>query len=499
MAHRLIPKSEANASTDGGEPSEGTMTKIDGTKRWLLATAVGIFAALLVVPMLAGSAGAAPAPQVAANPAATQQWAYGGEAWQNGTVILSNSEYTYNAFFGWTVILSATPTGTNILALESQRSMAATLTVNYCAPQCTSPTVTATFDLKGQETDLGFANVTNQSVVYESGSAVPAVGILNASSSSQSKLSEDLQVSTGGHTASRMLMVSGNSNASVAFSPSLGLIPLNLSAANSWNSSAQFTAQGAWLINYDWSATTFAGVSTSGSGMANGTVARSGEVNLTGYVLGVVHLRDQTVVPAILIVIQGPFDNYDGFILVPHAYNLFGGAAHEYDSYGLGSATVSSATIDGSIIGGQYHPTAASTSFGAQATDVNTLTSSGGASGAASYGSPGEQVQAQPMSVAAAQQQSNCLTNGCAGGAASALPILPIIVIGLAVAAVIGTVSVIEWRVYAQRKKQQELIGGYSTTRPGGVPPAGAADASTPEGPATNAPGGPQEQPPRVL
>ncbi|MFZ1024256.1 MAG: hypothetical protein WAN87_08980, partial [Thermoplasmata archaeon] len=307
------------------------MTNSGGTQRVLLTTLVGVFVALMVIPMLGSSASAAPAPQVAANPAATQQWAYGGEAWQNGTVILSNSEYTYTAFFGWTVILSATPTSTNILALEAQRTMATTLTVNYCTPQCSSPTLQATFDLKAQETDFGFANVTNQSTVYESGVAVPAVGLINDSASSQSQLSENLQVTTGGHTATRALTATGNSNSSIAFSPALGLIPLNLSAANSWNSSAQFTAQGAWLINYDWSATTLSGVSTTGMGSVNGTVQRSGEVNLTGYVLGTVHLRNQTTVPAILLVVQGPFDDYDGFILVPHAYNMFGGAAHGYD------------------------------------------------------------------------------------------------------------------------------------------------------------------------
>jgi hypothetical protein len=475
------------------------MSKSGGTKRVLLTSLVGVFVALMVIPMLGSSASAAPGPLVAANTAATQQWAYGGEAWQNGTVILSSSEYNYSAFFGWTVILSATPTGANTLALEAQRTMAATLSVNYCTPQCSSPTLQATFNLKAQETDVGFANLTNQSTVYESGVAVPAVGLINDSAASQSQLSENLQVTSGGHTASRTLTATGHSNSSLAFSPALGLVPLNLSAATSWNSTAQFTAQGAWLINYAWSATTLSGISTTGTGTANGTVQRSGEVNLTGYVLGMVHLRNQTVVPAILLVVQGPFDDYDGFILVPHAYNMFGAAAHGYDSYGLGGAMVSSASLDGSITGGQFHPTAASASFGAQASTVNLPGSTGGASPAANYGSPGDQVQAQPMSVPAAQQESNCLTNGCGGGAASGLPILPILVIGLAVAAVIGTVSVTEWRVYARRKKQQELVGGYSAELNGGLPPARATEMRAPEGPAIQAPAGPQEQPPRVL
>ncbi|MFZ0892158.1 MAG: hypothetical protein WB778_06140 [Thermoplasmata archaeon] len=475
------------------------MTKSGGTKRVLLTTLVGVFVALMVIPMLGSFANAAPAPQAAASPAAAQQWAYGGEAWQNGTVILSNSEYTYSAFFGWTVVLTSTPTSANILSLEAQRTMATTLVVNYCAPQCSSPTLQATYNLKAQEADAGFANVTNQSTVYESGVAVPAVGLLNDSASSHGQLSEILQVTTGGQTATRTLTATGNSNSSIAFSPGLGLIPLNLSAANTWNSTAQFSAQGAWLINYAWSATTLSGVSSTGMGSVNGTVQRSGEVNLTGYVLGMVHLRDQTIVPAILLVIQGPFDDYDGFILVPHAYNMFGGAAHGYDSYGLGGANVASSSVDGSIAGGQFHPTAASASFGASASDVSPPGTSGGSSPGANYGSPGEQVQAQPMSVVAAQQESSCLTNGCGGSAASALPIIPILVIGLVVAAVIGTVSVTEWRVYARRKKQQELVGGYSAALNGGLPPARAAETRIPEGPAGEAPAGPQEQPPRAL
>ncbi len=474
------------------------MTKIGESKRMWLTVAVGIFVALMVVPMLASSASAAPAPQTLGNTPAAHQWAYGGEAWQNGTVILSSAEYSYSAFFGWTVIWTATPTSSNTLSLEAQRSMATTLTVDYCAPQCSSPAVTATFGLKAQESDLGFANITNQSTVDESAVVVPAVGLVNDSTSSQSHLTENLQYTIGGHTASRMLTVSGNSNSSAAFSPSLGLIPLNLSAAGSWNSSAQFAAQGAWMLNYGWGVTTLAGVSTNGSGVANGTVQHSGEVNLTGYVLGNVHLRDHTVVPAILLVVQGPFDDYDGFILVPHAYDLFGGAAHGFDPYRMGGATISSASVDGSIIGGQFHPTAASAAFGAQASDVNPPTPSGGPPSAASYGAPSESVQAQPMSVAAAQQESNCLTTACGGSGGTAAPILPILVIALVVATVIGTVSAVGWRVHARRKKQQEIGGGYSGTLSDGVPPAEVVSTPTPENLWTEAPTGAQEQPPRT-
>jgi hypothetical protein len=478
------------------------MEKNGRTKATWLTAGLAVVIACLVIPTLVASANAASpmATSAGANPA-SQSWAYGGEAWQNGTVILSNAEYTYSAFYGWTVIYTATPTTANISALEAQRTLGATLSVDYCAPNCSSPVTTATLSVKGNEQDTGFANVTNQATVYENGSAVAAVGILNGSSSSQSSLTESAQVTHNGHTASQSFSVAGSSSASISFSPALGLVPLSLSDSNNtWNSSAAFTASGAWNYTYAWSATNFAGATTGGTGNSSGAVNRSGDVSLTGYVIGIVHLRTGLVTPAILLVVQGPFDLYAGFILVPHAYGLFGGAPHVFNADAVGTASFGASRLDGQIVNNQFRPAAESATVGAAGSLGTSIAATTG-SPSDSYGSPGATIQAQPMSVAQAQQENNQLINGPSGSGGSAMSLLlPAVVIGVVVAAIVGAVAVTEWRIYSRRQKQNppQLVGGYSESM-SGVPPTGMSTLPPTGSSGGSAPSGPQEQSPRQL
>ena len=84
------------------------------------------------------------------------------------------------------------------------------------------------------------------------------------------------------------------------------------------------------------------------------------------------------------------------------------------------------------------------------------------------------------MSVAQANAEANCLTNGC-GGAAATGPsgALLVALVGVAVAVVVGTIGVIEWRSYARRQSQKGLVGGYGESWPNGVPPAAALSPPT--------------------
>ena len=189
--------------------------------------------------------------------------------------------------------------------------------------------------------------------------------------------------------------------------------------------------------------------------------------------------KDRT---AIVLVVQGVFDNYDGFIFVPHAFDLFGTAAHNYDATSLGSAGISAQTLYVSSGSNGPSVTAASTTFGANDQSVNALaTPVSQVAPAAGTPSPSGSVLAQPMSVAAANAEANCLTNGCGGAAAASGPsdLLLIAVVGIAVALVVGTVGVIEWRSYARRQSQKGLVGGYGESWPNGVRPASAVSPPT--------------------
>ena len=465
------------------------MAKIGGTKAWVAAAGVALLMAFVAVPALSGAAIAAPVTSaVSANP--STQWAYGGQGWSNNTLQYGNVTITWDASFGWTVVFTVTPTTPGTWMLEEQRTVGITIATTY-----SGPILHAIYNYHGQEVDVAFANLTNQSTVYVNGQPVPALGIDNASASLNGAISQAVTKTVDGHTASASLDVTGVAQVATSFSPSLGLIPLNLTGVNEWNSSAIGSPSASWNVSYSWADHGFNGTTGSGSGSKAGSLSGTGLVNLTGYK---VHIqppvfhdgKDRT---AIVLVVQGVFDNYDGFIFVPHDFDLFGTAAHDYGATSFGSATISAETLFVSSGPGGPSVTAASSTFGSNDQSVNALATPSPQvsppAGLASPASPGETVLGQPMSVSAANAEANCLTNGCGGAAAAGMGgSLLVALVGVAAALVLGTVGVIGWRSYARRRSQKGLVGGHSESWPNGVPPAaahsptmGPSDGKTPE------------------
>jgi len=452
------------------------MAKIGGTKGWVAAAGVALLLAFVAVPALSGAANAAPVTSAVTADSSTQ-WAYGGQGWSNNTLQYGNGvTVTWDAMFGWSVVFTVTPTTPGTWELEEQRAVGMTISATY-----SGPVVKATYNYHGDESDVAFANLTNLSSVYVNGAPVPALGIDNASVAFSAAISQAATKTVSGVTSSASLDVTGVGQAATSFSPSLGLIPLDLSGVNQWNSTATGSPSASWTVSYTY--TEFNG--TSGSGTKVGSLSGTGPVNLTGYKvqLNPPAWRDGKPRTAIVLIVQGVFDTYDGFIFVPHAFDVFGTAAHAYDSDALGSAGISAETLFVSPGPGGPSVTAATQTFGSDDQSVNALaTPSGQSNPAASPSSPGATVVGQPESVAAANAEANCLTNGCGGAAAASGMLgggLLIALVGVAVALVVGTVGVIEWRSYARRQSQKGLVGGYGERWPNGVPPAGARSPPT--------------------
>ena len=466
------------------------MAKIGGTKSWVVAVGAALLLAFVVVPALSGAASATPA--AGAAPSATAApWAYGGQGWSNHTLTIGNTTVTWDAMFGWTVIFNATATAPNITMLEEQRTVGMTIAMTYESPQ-----KSAQYKYHAQEVDVAFANITNQSTVYVSGQGVPALGLLNASASVNASLDQSFSLTQGTQTAGASLEVSGLGQAAVSFAPALGLVPLNLSGVSQWNSTAMASPSASWNISWDWAVQSPNGTSQSGSGSNSGNLSASGDVSLTGYRLGIVDaFHDHVPRVGIVLVIQGPFDVYDGFILVPHDFDLFGGAAQGYDSHELGSAGISAQTLY--LSGGHrgLEVSAAATTFGSDSGSFNAAaTTTSGAAPAATY-APGTTVVGQPMSVSQAQAENNALLNG-AGSSGS--PKGGAFLLGLliaAVAVVVGSVGVVAWRASARRKSQRTPVGGYGPTQENGVPP-GAVFPPTAQGPVAPQNGAPPVEEP---
>jgi hypothetical protein len=480
------------------------MAKNARTKGWLAFTGVALLMAALAVPALAGAASASPAPAVAATSTSpSTSWAYGGEGWSNGSITLGNTSETWTASYGWTVIFTATANNaTGVLALEAQRTVGVDLTVTW-----TAPLHSLVYHMVASESDAAFANLTTAASVYVNGAAVAALGILNASASAMGSFDEALVLSSSSAAAnpvslSAFLNVTGTAAGSVQFAPALGLIPLNLTGVQQWNSSAVASPSASWTVAYAFADHGLNGSYLSGNATHSGNWSRTGTVSLSGFLVSVHPVfRDHQTRTAVVLILQGGADLYDGFIVLPHGFDLFGGAGLSTVPVTYGTASIASGEVlfltPGRVSAESL--TAAQTTFGSSTGSVSLAQPVAGAQPAAS-GPSGTAVTAQPMSVAQAQAESGCLANGCAASPAAAGGAggLLVALIAAAVVVVVGTVGVVEWRAYARRKQKASLVGGYGESWPNGVPPAAAAIA--PQAPLApmESPSGPSNEPPKL-
>ncbi|MCI4345016.1 MAG: hypothetical protein L3J87_05275 [Thermoplasmata archaeon] len=424
-----------------------------------LVVAVAALMVTLVIPALALPASATTVAATGSANASTQ-WAYGTEKWVNVTITLPNATYSAQAFFGWHVVFTATNTSSSTFELEAQRAMLATYHASLCSPNCTSPTLQGNLSVKGWEKNAAFANLTTAAQVYENGTPAPALGIQNASSQSSGNLSEALSITAtiGGTSRSSTANfdLAGHATSSIAFAPALGIVPWNLSSGLSWNSTSAFTAQGAWSVAYSWARTTFAGAHLNSSGNPTGTVNASGSVSIFGKDLGSITLNNGKTVPVIGLLVLGPFDDVDGVILVPHDFDFFGAMGHAYGHLALAGEAIATSKVD-VFVDALHHRAvfeAAATTDGPQDASLRNAVGGSTASGpaAAPAGPAPSEFQAQPESVPTAQQASNCLVGSCPSTAASAASGWAfVLVIGLVIAAVLGTVSVVEYRTWRLR------------------------------------------------
>lgn len=453
-----------------------------------IAAGVALLVAVAVVPALSGAAGATSiAP--AATSSSTSPWSYGGQGWSNQTVQFGNATMSWHSMFGWTVTFNVTQTSPGNWTVKEVRTLG--VTFNITANNSVS---SYRYQYHAQEIDTAFANITNSSVVYSDGTAVPALGVVNASASMNGLMEQSISSDIRGHARSGFLNVTGEGNAQTSFTPSLGLIPLNLTGISSWNSSAMAHPSAAWSIDWTWDEQGFNGTVGSGSGSNNGSLNANATVTVRGLRLTqgppFTAAKGRT---GIVLILSGPFDLYDGYLLIPHAFDLFGGGAHGYANQQFGSCAISSEDLYLSAGPGGPAVTAAAQTFGSTDAGITGQLGGGITPAASAPASPGSTVYGQPISYAEAQSIDHSLTNTGTGGSSAAGPMsggmLLAVLVGVAAVAVVGTVGVIEWRSYSRRKSKGGLGGGYSGAWSNGAPPASAIPPAT-QGP-TSPPSGP--------
>ncbi len=387
-------------------PVLGTVLVVAMTLAMLLA--VPVFAAPISAPAAASGLTTSVATASGSN---VQQWAYGGSKTISGDVTVTGAngtgfELQYHAFYGWTVVFTQTNNSTNSgFQIEAQRTAAAQLDVELCTPNCASATWTGNYTASATQTATAFGNFTRDGTVYLDGAPVSALGILNASGQTAQVLHSELTVTGPAQTRHWYFNVSASAEAQVTFSPELGLIPYNVQPGDSWNSSSAYNFSGSYDLT--WS---FLGPHTSAGSTVSKTLASTGTVDLQADYNQAFTLANHELTHILVMSLSGgPFDVYDGVIILPHSGNVFNGDPSAVGGQGLGVApSASTAAVDYDSSGGHLGIDAASTNFvpaSAGSLPVSSFTT------AASSTSGGD-VQAQPMTVKAADACASSLLSG---------------------------------------------------------------------------------------
>ena len=455
---------------------------------------VGVFLAyLLIAPGAVASAAPNAVPN--AGPAAgTTQWAYGGgkSISASGIAAGGNATYSLSATYGWNTILSQQNGSHGSLEVEVNRTVGATLTAEYCRPNCTAATRSLNISERVWETVVAFANFTPSATVYNAGTAVPAIGLENSSIQEKANLTEsgNAVVSTlhGKVTASEHLTVASSGSASVNFQPALGLFPLELSRSP-WNSSAAYSATGSWLVSTWFDSTSFLGVHQAVAHQYPGGFAGiGGIVTLTGSSYGAEELNGGLPTTQVGIAVTGPFTTWEGFLLVPNTSDLLASSQAPWSSSSCGSQLASTQLIDldhGPSSGhfpvrasaALYQPGVSDTGPVSLNSRLTTALGSsppiGNGSATPTDGPAASTIQAQPESVATAQQSSHCLIAVCGSGAGSSVFGRGVWVLaGAAVAAVLVAALVIAKRQPPRRDPPSRNAALY--------PPVGLRPPTTP-------------------
>jgi hypothetical protein len=447
-----------------------------------VAAIVTVSAAVLMVCSVPMAVAASGAPALTPGSPYTV-WAYGAVrsvSFEGNAGLLWT--YQGNATYGYSVILDQTNLTTEAFELGVNRTMGAALSIEYCQPNCKSPTETASISYRAWEATDEWANFTTAGTVYESGTPVAAIALNNSHSDVAGSL---VDRAIGPHN-SYFLSINATSTASVAFTSPLGLLPDTLTPGVHWNDTSAYTASGDYLLNFYYNHTgaldnsqTVGPSSVSGSVNATGNVSVAGSVGTANVNLGGTSFQN------VSLAVFGPFSVREGFILVPAQADLFGGSTQSPLQYTVGQSSVEQTSIYARpFIGGHlgvegsewlYSSSALNPQVGVagpSGAGVNQLSPGSDQVAGSSVGST--PVQGVPMPVSQAKGVQDCLVTGATCPSAPGLP-RPlgglVLVVAVAVVAVLVAAVVVQRRRLPPPTRSNAGLYPPVVTVPGAAPP----------------------------
>jgi hypothetical protein len=464
--------------------------------------------AVLALPLVTAGASAAP---VATGASGTQQWAYGASEWQNTSLTFGNGSLSEKAHFAWAAIYTRTATSNTSHAWEVQQTEAGDLFGQFCSSNCSNANSTrGNLSIQGWEQVATFFNTTSTATVLLNGSLVPAYGVTNESFAIAGNLTESADwswVSLAGspESTSTYFAVALTGTHQIQFTPALGILPQNVSVGDNWSANANYSASGAWDAAVTFAHTGVLGHTTVLRNNDGGNLTLSGSLTLWGADVGTLTLRNGQVTQIIVLGTDGPFLLHDGVIFLPGVLDLFAvGGSHPWDSDAQGLATLRSDRVDVASNGGALAIVSESTGVSGAASAIQP--SGPSTVSPAASGGPSAEMQSQPEAVPVAEASASCMVGHCGGTTgASGLggsSLLLAVVVGVAIAAVIGTFGVVEYRSWASRThRSKSLVGSLPLetqhpVAPGAIltQPTRPADQAAPT--PVNAPAFPPRSPP---
>lgn len=320
----------------------------------------GVLVLVAAVVILSTAFFVAPARAAASAPSssgAPEQWAFGGNASLSYSCKDANcfNDSTFSGSFSigykvsWVVIYTQTNVSTNQTMIEGRAALRASANFAYSQTANGSTVESLSASISGLETATGFTNVTTGTVSLTSASnfttwTSPALAIMNAASHKAFNFSGTLSVKSPNGTGTLNFDLGGQEASSVAFAPSLGIVPASPQPGDTWSAYAPFTASGVWKSGYSLSVAGAGGAGAE-SNWTTGSVARSGVLGVNGTDLGSTTLYDNytssptpvQVQVILLDVGMGNFTLSDGYLVIPS--NLYAGALSGLSLTGAGGSS----------------------------------------------------------------------------------------------------------------------------------------------------------------
>ncbi|HLM70599.1 MAG TPA: hypothetical protein VK423_04385 [Thermoplasmata archaeon] len=393
-------------------------------KRVPILLAVGM-AGLMVFVLASVTVEAAP---LTASSTPVGSWSYGAVRSISVGPMHGADGWTYegNATFGYTVSIYENNTSATTFEVSASRTMGASFSLRFCLPSCSSPQNWVNLSYRAWESTNALANFTNQGTVVEGGVSVPAIAIENSSVWVRANLTESFSehLPRMGFLVDHMSYLSADisGHASVNFSPSLGLFPLQLNSGSSWSSTSEFSTYGE--ANYTYCYATTGMVFNAHACPVGGpiSVSQHGNVTLQGaYNPGSTVDLGGVTYPAISLTVVGPFSVREGIIFVPNMVDVFGAPERPWAGNASGAASVSQSNVDVKpSANGHFDLGASSWRYASNSVNPADGASPGmisGLSAAVLTSNPvsSTTVQGEPETAAQATDTQQCLTggNGC--------------------------------------------------------------------------------------